>query len=139
MGPSVTRSQVLSFLVRAQQLDRESGLLADTAALDLGVQDTGPDGARWALANRGVDVSGLSADMLVGAWTIRGAPHLYLREDLLSVATVSAGSARLSEGWCGPPHPAPARLADECSSTPTPRCGFLRQTRGRPPTTRTAG
>lgn len=67
MGPSVTRSQVLSFLVRAQQLDRESGLLADTAALDLGVQDTGPDGARWALANRGVDVSGLSADMLVGA------------------------------------------------------------------------
>jgi Winged helix DNA-binding domain len=86
MVASVTRSQVLGFRVRAQQLDRESGTLADTTVLDIGAQDTGPDGARWALSNRGVDVSRLSGDELVGVWTIRGAPHLYRRDDLMSVA-----------------------------------------------------
>src|SRR3954463_547669 len=40
----VTRAQVLAFRVRAQQLDRAAGSLDDTAVLDLGVQDTGPDG-----------------------------------------------------------------------------------------------
>ena len=54
MVASVTRSQVLGFRVRAQQLDRESTALADVDVLDIGVQDTGPDGARWALATRGV-------------------------------------------------------------------------------------
>jgi hypothetical protein len=82
----VTRAQVLGFRVRAQQLDRDAGALADTAVLDIGVQDTGPDGGRWALANRGVDVSALSDDELVTVWTLRGAPHLYLRDDLPSVA-----------------------------------------------------
>jgi hypothetical protein len=86
MVVSVTRRQVLSFRVRAQQLDRGSAALADASVLDIGVQDTGPDGARWALSDRGVDVSELSADELVGAWTIRGAPHLYRREHLPSVA-----------------------------------------------------
>ncbi|NUS52031.1 MAG: winged helix DNA-binding domain-containing protein, partial [Nocardioidaceae bacterium] len=50
--PSVTRDQVLRFRVHAQQLDR-SGSHPDAAALDVGVQDTGPDGAAWALAIRG--------------------------------------------------------------------------------------
>jgi hypothetical protein len=86
MLDAVTRSQVLGFRVRAQQLDRESGSIAETAVLDIGVQDTGPDGAMWALANRGVDVTTLSADDLVKAWTIRGAPHVYRRADLPSVA-----------------------------------------------------
>ena len=58
MVAEITRSQVLSFRVRAQQLDRTSGTIADTAVLDLGVQDTGPDAGRWALTNRGVDVAG---------------------------------------------------------------------------------
>lgn len=86
MVASVTRLQVLGFRVRAQQLDRESGDLADTAVLDIGAQDTGPDGAMWALAMRGVDVSELSDTELVRVWTIRGAPHLYRRTDLPSVA-----------------------------------------------------
>ena len=51
MPEILTRAQVLAFRVRAQQLDRDAGTLADTAVLDLGVQDTGPDGARWALAS----------------------------------------------------------------------------------------
>ena len=82
----MTREQVLAFRVRAQQLDRPSGTLADTAVLDMGVQDTGPDGGMWALAVRGVDVSALSATDLATVWTVRGAPHLYRRADLPAVA-----------------------------------------------------
>jgi len=86
----VSRAQVLGFRVRAQQLDRVPGSagrrLADTAVLDLGVQNTGPDGGRWALALRGVDVSGLPGRQLVLLWTLRGAPHFYRRADLPKVA-----------------------------------------------------
>ncbi|MET7668252.1 winged helix DNA-binding domain-containing protein [Micromonospora luteifusca] len=78
----VDRHQVMNFRVRAQQLDRDQGTLADTAVLDIGVQNTGPDGARWALAVRGVDVTALSATDLILLWTIRGAPHLYRRADV---------------------------------------------------------
>ena len=42
----MNRAAVLARRVRAQQLDRSTGTVADTAVLDLGVQDTGPDGAR---------------------------------------------------------------------------------------------
>ncbi len=83
----VDRRQVLAFRVRAQQLDRAQGSLADTAVLDIGVQDTGPDGGRWALATRGVDVTSLTGDDLVLLWTVRGAPHLYRRADVGAVAT----------------------------------------------------
>ena len=86
MVASTSRAQVLGFRVAAQQLDRGSGVLQDTAALDIGVQDTGPDGGLWALAVRGVDVAALSGDELVTEWTIRGAPHVYRRADLPSVA-----------------------------------------------------
>ena len=86
MSTTVTREQVRSFRWRAQQLDREDGTLADTAVLDLGVQDTGPDGARWALAVRGVDVGSVPADELVTLWTVRGAPHVYRRADVASIA-----------------------------------------------------
>jgi hypothetical protein len=86
---SVTRRQVLSFRVRAQQLDRESGTLADTAILDIGVQETGPDGGLWALAIRGVDVGKLREDSLSTVWTIRGAPHRYRRRDLASIAAAT--------------------------------------------------
>ena len=87
---AVTRRQVLDFRVRAQQLDRPSGALGDTAVLDIGVQDTGPDGARWALALRGVDVDALDDDALITVWTIRGAPHVYRRSDLPAVAAATA-------------------------------------------------
>jgi len=80
----LSRSQVVAHRVRVQQLDCEAGTIGDTAVLDLGVQDTGPDGARWALAVRGVRQPRL--DELVLAWTLRGAPHLYRRADLSSVA-----------------------------------------------------
>ena len=87
MANSITRRQVLGFRVRAQQLDRDTGgNLSNTAVLDLGVQDTGPDGGLWALAIRGVDLSSIHDDTLFLTWTIRGAPHLYRREDLPSVA-----------------------------------------------------
>jgi hypothetical protein len=82
----VDRRQVMNFRVKAQQLDRARGTLGHTAVLDIGVQDTGPDGAKWALAARGVDVKALSDKELVLLWTVRGAPHLYRRADLGKVA-----------------------------------------------------
>ncbi|MFG1916736.1 winged helix DNA-binding domain-containing protein [Micromonospora sp. NPDC048898] len=81
----VDRRQVMNFRVRVQQLDRDHGTLADTAVLDLGVQNTGPDGARWALAVRGVDVTTLSDREVILLWTVRGAPHLYRRADVAKV------------------------------------------------------
>jgi hypothetical protein len=83
---SVSRSQVLAFRVRAQQLNRAAGTLDDTTVLDVGVQDTGPDGAPWALAIRGVEVAALPDDAFTLVWTIRGAPHVYRRADLPAVA-----------------------------------------------------
>jgi hypothetical protein len=88
VASSVSRRQVLGFRVRAQQLDRYSGSLGDTAVLDLGVQDTGPDGGLWALALRGVENP--PTDGLSTVWTVRGAPHLYRRADLPGVAAATA-------------------------------------------------
>jgi hypothetical protein len=91
---SFTRAQVLSFRVRAQQLHREPSARGDTlsgtAVLDIGVQDTGPDGGLWGLAVRGVDVGTLTRDALATLWTVRGAPHLYRRSDLPAVAAAVA-------------------------------------------------
>lgn len=88
MSTTLAREDVLGFRVRAHQLDREpgAGALDDTTILDAGVQDTGPDGARWALAIRGVDVAQVTDDDVAMAWTLRGAPHLYRRADLGAVA-----------------------------------------------------
>ncbi len=86
----MSREQVLAFRVRAQQLDREAGALDGTAVLDVGVQDSGSDGARWALACRGVPSADTAGDDLVLLWTLRGAPHLYLRRDLPGVARALA-------------------------------------------------
>lgn len=89
MAIPVTREQVLGFRVRAQQLDRDTGSPADTAVLGIGVQDSGPDGALWALANRGVAVAAPPQD-LAAAWTVRGSPHLYRRSELSEVAAATA-------------------------------------------------
>jgi hypothetical protein len=83
---SVGRNAVLGFRIRAQQLDRDSSTVADTAVLDFGVQDTGGDGALWALACRGIDPGSIGDRELVLLWTLRGAPHQYRRADLAAVA-----------------------------------------------------
>jgi hypothetical protein len=95
---SVTRSQVLAFRVRAQQLDREAGDVTSTGVLDIGVQDTGPDGALWALTNRGVGPHARSDNALAGVWTIRGAPHLYRRAELPAVAAATAPFSEADAG-----------------------------------------
>jgi DNA glycosylase AlkZ-like len=88
MSIPVTRRQALDLRLRAQQLGRGSGSLADTAVLDIGVQDTGADGALWGLAIRGVP--GAPPDELATVWTVRGAPHVYRRADLPGVAAATA-------------------------------------------------
>jgi hypothetical protein len=69
-APAPTRRQVPDLRVRAQQLDRDAGPVAGTAALDIGVQDTGTDGALWAPAIRGVAQP--PAEELPTVWTVRG-------------------------------------------------------------------
>ncbi|QJW36064.1 DNA glycosylase AlkZ-like family protein [Cellulosimicrobium protaetiae] len=92
---TISRADVLAARWHAQQLDRAPGSAAspvDVAALDLGVQDTGPDGAAWALALRGapdVRPGSLPPDLAL-AWTLRGAPHVYRRVDLGDVAVATA-------------------------------------------------
>ncbi|GIG21890.1 hypothetical protein Cch01nite_26140 [Cellulomonas chitinilytica] len=80
---------MLRHRVRVQQLDRAPGAArapTDVVTLDLGVQDTGPDGSLWALAVRGADVTSQHwPDDLALAWTLRGAPHAYRRHDLPAV------------------------------------------------------
>ena len=97
MALSVSRNQVLGYRFHVQQLDREKARdLTDAAVLDLGVQDTGADGAAWALANRGAALERLGRldDDLVLVWTLRGAPHFYRRSE---VAAVAAATAPFSE------------------------------------------
>jgi hypothetical protein len=86
-----SRDDVLRYRVHTQQLDRAAGTDDDAAVLDLGVQDTGPDGSRWALAIRGTRID---EARLVTAWTLRGAPHVYRRTE---AAKVAAAVAPMSE------------------------------------------
>lgn len=81
-----TREDVLRYRIHAQRLDAARAS-KDCPVLDLGVQDTGPDGAAWALAIRRCTIEG---DDLVHAWTLRGAPHVYRRADIAEVAAAVA-------------------------------------------------
>jgi Winged helix DNA-binding domain len=94
----VDQRQVMSFRIHAQQLDRVKGTVAGTAALDIGVQDTGPDGGMWALAARGVDVKALPGKDLILLWTVRGAPHFYRRAE---AGRVAAAVEPFSDGDAG--------------------------------------
>lgn len=91
----IDRRRIARYRTHVQQLDRERGDLADTAVLDLGAQETGPDGALWALAIRGAEAARAGAGSavegeLVWLWTLRGAPHCYRRSDLAQVAAAVA-------------------------------------------------
>ena len=90
-GPAVGRQDVLRFRLRQHQLDREPGSAAgstDVGLLAFGVQDTGTDGAAWALAIRGLPT--IDPGSIAFAWTLRGAPHAYPRWDLAVVAVATA-------------------------------------------------
>lgn len=92
----LSRAEVLTARIRAQQLDREprARAITDAAIFDLGVQDTGHDGASWALANRGVPVPNPEAlartEEVALTWTLRGAPHFYRRGELLDVLVATS-------------------------------------------------
>jgi len=90
------RTEALAYRIGAQQLDRAmaSRSFTDADILDFGVQDTGRDGASWALANRGVPVANAgeleSCPDLALAWTLRSAPHFYRRDELPDVLVATS-------------------------------------------------
>jgi Winged helix DNA-binding domain len=90
------RADALAYRIHAQQLDRPETArpITDAAVFDFGIQDTGRDGASWALANRGVPVRNTaeleaSAEVAL-AWTLRAAPHYYRRTDLPEVLVATS-------------------------------------------------
>jgi hypothetical protein len=93
---TVQRSEVMAYRIHAQQLDRAGAkrALTDADIFDVGVQDTGRDGASWALANRGVPVSGAeeleSSPEVALAWTLRSSPHYYRRAELADVMVATS-------------------------------------------------
>ena len=87
---AVDVEDVRRFRFHRHELDRDPapvGQGRDAGFLDYGVQDTGPDGAAWALAIRG---AGAAPADLVYAWTLRGAPHAYRRSDVAAIAVATA-------------------------------------------------
>ena len=90
------RREVLALRISAQQLDRPIGSrpVTDVDIFDFGVQDTGRDGASWAIVNRGVPLASSneleSAAEVALAWTLRGAPHFYRRTDLPDVLVATS-------------------------------------------------
>jgi hypothetical protein len=87
--PTISRRDLLRFRVRRHQLDRPPGTARSRLPdiLDYGIQDTGGDGAAWALAIRGAPPG---RGGIVLAWTLRGAPHAYRRDDIRDIAVATA-------------------------------------------------
>lgn len=88
---TIDRRDLVRLRVQRHGLDAEPSSrrdASDVELLDYGVQDTGPDGATWALMARGAPLP--TGDELVLAWTLRGAPHAYRRVDLADVAVATA-------------------------------------------------
>jgi hypothetical protein len=90
------RAEVIAYRIHVQQLDREPAerSITDAAIFDVGIQDTGRDGASWALANRGVPVARVeeletSPDVAL-AWTLRASPHYYRRAELFEVMAATS-------------------------------------------------
>jgi hypothetical protein len=97
-APTVSADAVRRFRFRRHQLDRDpaqGGNGGDVALLDYGVQDTGPDGAAWALSIRGASPP---VEDLVYAWTLRGAPHAYRRADIAAIAVATAPLSETDAG-----------------------------------------
>lgn len=92
---AITRRNLLRQRFVRQGLDAAPDALASVThvdVLDLGVQDTGPDGSPWALAVRGAPTPDRASwdDDLFLAWTLRGAPHAYRRTDIEAVAVATS-------------------------------------------------
>jgi len=90
------RAEVMAYRSHVQQLDRPRAkrAITDAAIFDFGIQDTGRDGASWALVNRGVPVAraeDLEACPDVAlAWTLRSSPHYYRRAELFDVMAATS-------------------------------------------------
>ncbi len=91
-----TREQVLGYRAAAQALHRPRTVRAcDLAVLDIGVQDSGADGARLVFAARLPDPAA-AADAAIGpgedlalAWSLRVAPYVHRRADLDAFAALA--------------------------------------------------
>ena len=125
----LTREQVIGHRIAAQQLDREPvprRAATDAAVLDLGVQDSGRDGASWALVNRGVPIDSPDAlaavDDLALVWSLRVSPHYYRRAELPDVMTAVSPFDDAD---------ATKRLVGRCRPGGRDRCGCAGGDRGR--------
>lgn len=81
----VDRTRVLAYRAWVQGLHGNTADPLDLAVLGLGVQDTPPGSATHALAVRGAAADDVS-DAVATTWSVRGAPHVHRRGDLVALA-----------------------------------------------------
>jgi DNA glycosylase AlkZ-like len=80
----VDREQVIAYRVAAHEFDRSVTDPLSLAVLDVGIQDTPAGSARLALAARTGAAPGAGTALV---WSVRGAPHLHRRADLVGLAS----------------------------------------------------
>lgn len=151
---ATTRAQVLAYRTAAQQLDGV-GPPGDAVAqaldvLDLGVQDTPYGSAALALAARGAGPPGTDGpradDAMALVWSVRGAPHLHRRRDLLALAghlwpvddadatrRITAGPIRVGARLGLAAFTATARALQDVVTAPLPKGEVSRQVSARVP------